>query len=99
MMDTVKIRQTLNKALQQLNPNGDWPVNLHRILSRLGIGLRYEKQTDKATSYLQLEDSPTIIIYRQSPSPLLSSRERFSIAHELAHWVVWRRFGSIPSSD
>jgi Zn-dependent peptidase ImmA (M78 family) len=98
-MDIAAIRQTLNKALLQLNPDGTWPVNLNGIVSRLGIGLRYEKQKVKTSSYLQLEDVPTIIIYRQNLSLLLSARERFSIAHELAHWIVWRRFGFLPSSE
>src|SRR5205807_1171969 len=34
----------------------------------------------------------------KSPALFLSARERFSIAHELAHWVIWRRYGSLPGS-
>jgi len=102
-MDTSLIRETLRKVLRQLNPSGDWPVNLHRILSRLGIRLRIEEKDKTRTplyspSYLQLDDPPTIIIYRQIQESVLSARERFSIAHEIAHWVIWRRFGSLPSS-
>lgn len=98
-MDKAAIRETLNKTLSQLNPNGTWPVNLHGILPRLGIGLRYEEKKGRAESHLQLGTAPTIIVYRQNPSVLLSAKERFSIAHELAHWVVWRRFGFLPSSE
>lgn len=99
MMDTSAIRTTLSRALQQLNPDGVWPVNLHGILSRLGIRLLYEEKKGKAEALLQLGRPPTVIVYRQSPSPLLSAKERFSIAHELAHWIVWCRFGFSPSSE
>jgi len=97
-MDTLLVRETLKKELPRLNPSGTWPVNLHGILSRLGIRLRFEEK-GKTASYLELADPPTIIIYRQSLEPILSARERFSIAHEIAHWIVWRRFGSVPSSE
>jgi Zn-dependent peptidase ImmA (M78 family) len=100
-MDTPIIRETLRRALRQLNPSSDWPVNLHKVLSRLGIRLRFEEKDEAplySSSYLQLEDPPTIIIYRQKQEAVLSARERFSIAHEIAHWVIWRRFGSLPSS-
>lgn len=100
-MDTPIIRETLRRALRQLNPSSDWPVNLHKVLSRLGIRLRFEEKDETplySPSYLKLEDPPTIIIYRQKQEAVLSARERFSIAHEIAHWVIWRRFGSLPSS-
>jgi Zn-dependent peptidase ImmA (M78 family) len=98
-MDTAAIHETLNKALSKLHPSGSWPVNVHGILSRLGVGLRFEDAQGKTPSHLQLGHTPTIIIYRQTPAPFLSTKERFSIAHELAHWIVWRRFGSVPSSE
>jgi IrrE N-terminal-like domain len=98
-MDKETIRQTLSKTLLQLNPHGNWPVNPHGILSRLGIGLRYEEKKVRAESHLLLGTPPTIIIYRRNSNLLLSTKERFSIAHELAHWIVWRRFGFLPSSE
>lgn len=98
-MNPAVIRETLNKALLQLNPNGTWPVNLHGILPRLGIELRYEEKKGTAESHLQLGTTPSIVVYRHSPGLFLSAKERFSIAHELAHWVVWRRFRFLPSSE
>jgi Zn-dependent peptidase ImmA (M78 family) len=99
IMDATAIRQTLSKALLHLNPNSTWPVNLHGILPRLGIGLRYEEKKGKAESHLQIGPTPTIVVYRHNASLLLSAKERFSIAHELAHWVVWRRFGVLPCAE
>lgn len=99
MMDTAAIRTTLGKGLRELNPNGVWPVNLNGILSRLGIGLRCEEKKGRADAHLELGNPPTIVVYRQHSSALLSSKERFSIAHELAHWIVWRRFAFLPSAE
>ncbi|MGZ8870137.1 MAG: ImmA/IrrE family metallo-endopeptidase [Pyrinomonadaceae bacterium] len=98
-MEVTKIRETLKKALRELNPSSKWPVNVHAILSRVGIGLRFSNSRNKVNSCLEIDNGPTIVIYRPNPALFLSPRERFSIAHELAHWVIWRRFGSLPESD
>ena len=98
-MDAETVRQALKKALLELNPRDSWPVNLHGLLSRLGIRLLLESTTSRGESYLELSQPPVILVQRENPGLFLSSRERFSIAHELAHWVVWRRFGAVPSSQ
>jgi hypothetical protein len=74
-------------------------VNVHAILSRLGIQLLFTDSPDKRISYLEVEREPKITICRKASALFLSPRERFSIAHELAHWVIWRRFGSLPGSN
>jgi hypothetical protein len=98
-MKVAAIREALKRALLEINPSSTWPVNVHAILSRLGIQLSFTDAPDKRVSYLEVEGTPRITICRKTAALFLSPRERFSIAHELAHWVIWRRFGSLPSSE
>ena len=98
-MKVAAIRETLKRALLELNPSSTWPVNVHAILSRLGIELSFTNAPDKRVSYLEVEGRPKITICRKASALFLFPRERFSIAHELAHWVIWRRFGSLPGSE
>ena len=99
-MELSSIRHTLSKSLAQLDPTSTWPVNVNELLNRLGLRLHFEQKASgsNAESVLQLGTVPTVVVYRMNSSQLLSSKERFSIAHEVAHWVVWRRFGFLPSS-
>ena len=98
MQDETKIRELLERALSELNPANEWPVNLDRILARLGLEVTVrEEPTKPKAAYLQLGEKPSIVIQRSGLNTHLPS-ERFSIAHELAHWVIWRRFRCLPSS-
>lgn len=94
------IRKILDHACLEINPSGEWPVDMNKVLSRLGIQLYYTIDTNRrGKAYLQLGDKPIIyLVQDQSKEPCLGVQERFSIAHELAHWVLWCRLGILPSS-
>jgi uncharacterized protein involved in tolerance to divalent cations len=99
MIDIKTIQSKLVNSLEEIDQTGNWPVNLHRIISRLGLALRIEEGHKKSRAYLCLDAAPEIRILRHKAATVLSTRERFSIAHELAHWVVWKCFQSLPSSE
>ena len=100
MSNTSVIRKTLDHACLEINPSGEWPVDLNNVLSRLGIQLYYIATGERqGKAYLQLSEKPTIyLVQEKSKEPCLGVQERFSVAHELAHWVLWRRMGILPSS-
>lgn len=94
------IRKILDHACLEINPSGEWPLDMNKVLSRLGIQLYYTIDTNKrGKAYLQLSDKPVIyLVQENSKEPRFGVQERFSVAHELAHWVLWCRLGILPSS-
>ena len=98
MSSNEAIRETLRRACVELNPTGDWPIDLKQIMFRLGLELNRENShAKKGKAYLRIGNTPSIVlICRDGNGPLCPS-ERFSIAHELAHWVIWCRHGIVPS--
>lgn len=101
MFPNRRIREVLSAASLELSSQGTWPVRLRALLSNLGIRLQFETAKGRSgKAYLVFDDPPTIIVIR--PAQLASNREhahrsqRFSVAHELGHWIIWRRLGSMP---
>ncbi len=43
-----------------------------------------------------LSDRPKIRLYRRDFNAPLSCRERFSLAHELCHFLIWKKSGELP---
>ncbi|MBD3366272.1 ImmA/IrrE family metallo-endopeptidase [candidate division WWE3 bacterium] len=86
MKKTQKItkKQILNKALENLSPEGS--VDITKLSNSLGIEV-YEYPFDKDISgAVTKKDDGTCSIYVTKSDPL--TRKRFSIAHELAHYVL-----------
>jgi IrrE N-terminal-like domain len=99
MRKPADIRAVLQHSHVELNPEAQWPIDLQSLLSRLGIELRVSN--DKAAfgkAYLIPDEPPTIVLSARSNRKLSQDGvDRFSIAHELAHWIVWRRLGFAPA--
>ena len=99
MRNPADIRAVLQSSLAELNPEAQWPVDLPSLLRRLGIELRVSN--DKAPlgrAYLIPDEPPAIVLsMRPQRKALHNGTDRFSIAHELAHWIVWRRLGFAPT--
>jgi Zn-dependent peptidase ImmA (M78 family) len=88
-------------------------VSVVSIAHELGtvISLRFHTSPGPHFAQIDLGDTPPkIIVYRsgqrngereirEGDENLLSPRERFSIAHELGHWVAFSRFRIGPQSE
>src|ERR1700720_3732237 len=97
-MRSVPLRDVLAGASEELNPSRDWPLLIRPIVEGLGIKLSFESTVrDRRAAQLIIDDPPVITIYRHSENARdLDYNERFSVAHELGHWIVWRRTRTAP---
>src|SRR5437660_190573 len=103
----------LEQLADSLRPREQNFVSVLKIAHRLGtrVCLRLEKESQRTSARVNLSETPpTIYLTRHSPvkgersldsyeDGLLTSRERFSVAHELGHIVAYREFGVLPSKE
>ena len=101
MLPHQRIREILLGAARELNPSPSWPVDMQAIVQLVGLELQITRYVDKPlAAHLVIRDRPAIVINaKTSEDPFRNNFHRFSIAHEIGHWVVWRRLGLMPSSD
>lgn len=103
-------RAILQDACCEINPSGGWPLDLEPLLERFGIVYRHTSNGERrGVAYLQIGDTPTITLVRSCPGEngkmqaagetRLSRRDRFSVAHELAHYLLWQRGGILPATN
>jgi hypothetical protein len=78
------------------------PIDLKDLLDALGIGLRGDPgHVTKADGGLEFRDGMwSVVIPRSGPidAASLKPRERFTVAHEVAHYLVEARFGYRPGN-
>jgi Zn-dependent peptidase ImmA (M78 family) len=98
MENLEKIRKSLAEAATELNPSSCCPININGVLKHLNISLQFSRAGNRSgKAYLIICDSPKVVISEDAKRRGLAPGERFSVAHEVGHWVVWRRFGIVPS--
>src|SRR5262245_35611553 len=81
------------------------------LAERLGAAVELQSCSSKRFHASTVVDArpARIVVYRQSSSPfrrmlhreedhVLTARERFSVAHELGHWLALDRFGVKPET-
>jgi hypothetical protein len=86
-------------------------VSVLQLAASLGIGVTLRASTSSQPSHARLAYStpPEIGIYRNGKTEfrrrlgpnderLLRPRERFSVAHEVGHWLAWHKLGIEPIS-
>jgi hypothetical protein len=83
-------------TIPTLNPSGTAPVHVRKLLNDMGVEIRKEVRRGKRGPSAELErvgDNYRITLWRdhRSPHPL-STRERFSVAHELGHILLIAKF-------
>lgn len=112
MIETNDISRRLQSRAEELRPNaGLSSAPLVRIANDLGIDVRLVLRPlggpRKVHARCELKSRPQILVYRHSAaaavvevSPaeehFLSTRERFSVAHELGHCIAYLSFGLKP---
>jgi hypothetical protein len=96
-MSDLPLREALARSQAELNPSGQWPVRIAEIASALGIALQIRTASGNEIADLEIGDNPVITLYRRSKRRReLDGNERFSVAHELGHWILWRRARAVP---
>jgi hypothetical protein len=99
----VAIRSSLSRDAKALANNRGSPLDLMALLSDLGLGLVIRVRDQRhAGSLNRSPDGWEVVLARPAErlhEPGLSQFERFTIAHEIAHYLVEARFGYQPGSQ
>lgn len=112
-MDLDTLRDSLIDVARELRPKGVTRVPLLALASECGLRaiLRFHQDRKDRDARMELEGHPPrLVLYRRHAATgdraltgadefSLAPRERFSIAHELGHWVAWTRFGVRPAQE
>lgn len=61
------------------------PVNVHRLASKLNLDVLFEDLDDDISGFLLAEGKKPCVVINKSHHP---NRQRFSIAHEVAHFIL-----------
>lgn len=66
----------------------DYPVDVHALATDLGIAIRSDDLPDNISGKIERDwlDDPVITVNRAHPR----TRQRFTVAHEIAHYVLHR---------
>lgn len=102
MLESRNVREALNVAARELNPSRSWPVDVARLARTLGLTIYVTKSSESGgATHLRISECPAIVIVTNArqEEALRTNFNRFSLAHEIGHWVIWRRFGYIPGGD
>lgn len=84
-----QIREQVNKLLKDtlsVNP----PVDVEYIAQHLGINLLFEELESNVSGFLVVKEKKTSIVVNDSHH---ENRKRFTIAHELGHYVLHAKNG------
>lgn len=85
--------------------SGSVPLHLLHLLKELGLGLRIARSRDEnhKGDLRRGEAGWEIVVVRPSRGPIeelgLSNQERYTIAHEISHYLVEAWFGFRPSTS
>lgn len=85
-----RIDEKAMKLLQQSDALA-LPVNLNRVVERLGLSLNEKPLESEYSGFLAVKEK-TIVVNSNHPSV----RRRFTIAHEIGHYQLHRRSEDIP---
>ena len=85
-----RIDEKAMKLLQQSDALA-LPVNLNRVVGRLGLSLNEKPLENEYSGFLAVKEK-TIVVNLRHPSV----RRRFTIAHEIGHYQLHRRSEDIP---
>ena len=107
------LKSELSSVATSLRPLGNPFVSVLELANDLGaaVSLRLQNARSSNTAQIDLWTNPAkIVVHRFSKvegerelkshdEGLLNSRERFSVAHELGHWILFNRFQIGPESE
>ncbi len=67
------------------------PVNIEELAERLAIGVKYEPLDDGFSAFLLIKDGNATAFVNSEHHP---NRRRFSLAHEIGHFVLHHKKGT-----
>lgn len=106
-------RQELLRIAERMRPVGPRSVSVLEIAHSLGITVSFRFHSSRSSNTAQIDfrnRPPKILVFRFGKSEgeqevgwgeesLLTPRERFSVAHELGHWLLFNQFNVEPQLD
>jgi len=112
-MSAINIEGELSRWAQDLRPVGEPFASVLEIAHRLGIIVLFRAHTTGSSPAAQIDfrhQPPQILLYRSGSvdghrevlpyeEGLLTPRERFSVAHELGHWIAVKHLGASTQLD
>jgi Zn-dependent peptidase ImmA (M78 family) len=87
---SIRARQTAKKILDNLGKK--LPVDVHAIAKSLKIPIEERNYEDEVSGMLVLKDRNAIISINKAHS---ENRKRFTIAHELGHYLLHKNSASV----
>ncbi len=75
---------------------GSIPIDLEKIASSLKIPVLYDEFDDHISGLLVVKNGKTAVGVNKKHHP---NRQRFTIAHELGHYVLHHKYGDDPKND
>jgi hypothetical protein len=107
------LKSELSSVATSLRPLGKPFVSILELANNLGtaVSLRLQNARSSNTAQIDLWRNPAKIVVhrfsrvegerelRRHDEGLLNARERFSVAHELGHWVLFNRFRVQPETE
>jgi hypothetical protein len=112
-MEAQDLQRRLLGFAEELRPVAKTPVSVVAMARAFGanVCLRLHTSDGKAVAQLDFGSEPAkIILYRSAKEEgerqilpgedkVLTARERFSVAHELGHWIAYSRLQVSPETD
>ncbi|TWB07385.1 ImmA/IrrE family metallo-endopeptidase [Bradyrhizobium stylosanthis] len=101
------IREALDRTAARLTKRfSQLPIPVGRITNELGVQIERKNLEGRGSSYLMLPhfdgEAPRVLLStksRQGPHNGVTSADRFKVAHELGHYVVFSLFGITPRGE
>lgn len=79
------VKNKANELRDKFSPSIDSFVDVHKIAKKLGIEICEDKLDDDVSGVLVMKNTVPFIFINEKQS---ENRQRFTIAHELGHYVV-----------
>jgi len=95
-----KFESTLCSFLERSTDTLAYPRDVEALALSLGLSITRVSSKRNPHPHLVADGTKTTIVIPQSHPTAgnLSLRDRFSVAHELGHYLVWRAHGRLPGS-
>lgn len=91
----------LGELADELSASRDLPIDVPALCRELGVGLRIELgDGSRRGALMQRGDRWEAVVMRRHSRPApLSAHERFTVAHELGHFLLLRHAGFRPERE
>jgi len=93
--------RTLDSFVQRVGSSPDYPLDVEAFAASLGVVLMRVRSRETTHPQLVTSGLATAILLPQDhpERKILSARDRFSVAHELGHYVIWATHRYVPKSS